>query len=174
MFEEVKKIGNENLSFEIRPIERKDNQSIQKIIQISLEEVGLDQQGTAYFDPQLGSLFEYYQQEKKSQYWVAVEKKSGQIAGGIGIGSFGDHDGVCELQKYYVGNSFQKLGIGRMLFDEGFAFAKQMGYKFIYIETMDLLAKANNIYEHYGFQLLDKPLSGSKHGLMNRWYIKKI
>ncbi|MFZ2483296.1 MAG: GNAT family N-acetyltransferase, partial [Streptococcus parauberis] len=36
----------------IRPIEEKDDQAIAQIIKKSLEAVGLDQEGTAYTDPQ--------------------------------------------------------------------------------------------------------------------------
>lgn len=170
----MKTIEKEKREIIIRPIEAKDNRKIQRIIQKSLETVGLNQPGTAYFDPQLGTLFEFYQAEPKGEYWVAVDIKSDEVIGGIGIGPFGDYKTIAEIQKYYLKEDYQNLGIGRLLFKEALSFTKKMAYESIYLETMDRLSKANQIYEHYGFELLDAPLNGSEHGLMNRWYMKKF
>ena len=158
----------------IRPIEAKDNQAVQKIVQDSLAKVGLDQPGTAYFDPQLATLFEFYQGEPIGEYWVAEDTKTEEVVGGIGIGTFGDYKKVAEIQKYYLIEEYQNQGIGRLLFEEALAFCKEMDYDSIYLETMDNLFKANRVYEHYGFELMDAPLNGSEHGLMNRWYMKNI
>lgn len=158
----------------IRPIEAKDNQAVQKIVQDSLAKVGLDIPGTAYFDPELGTLFEHYQQEPKGEYWVVEDTKIKEVVGGIGIGTFGNYKKVAEIQKYYLIEEYQNQGIGRLLFEEAFAFCKEMDYDSIYLETMDKLFKANRVYEHYGFELMDAPLNGSEHGLMNRWYMKNI
>ena len=46
----------------IRKIEEKDNMPIKKIIQDSLEALGLAIPGTAYYDPQLNNLYDYYNQ----------------------------------------------------------------------------------------------------------------
>ncbi|WNZ90854.1 hypothetical protein QYR59_05450 [Streptococcus iniae] len=45
----------------IRLIKASDNHVIARIIRQSLKAVGLDQPGTAYSDPQLDNLYEYYQ-----------------------------------------------------------------------------------------------------------------
>lgn len=49
----------------IRPIEKVDNPVMHHIIQHVLKSYGLDIPGTAYFDPQLGALYEFYEQEEK-------------------------------------------------------------------------------------------------------------
>lgn len=167
-------MDKKDLEFIIRPIESKDNKAIQEIIQKSLEEVNLNKPGTAYFDPQLGQLYEFYKTAEKGDYWVAVDENNQIVVGGIGIGAFGDYENIAELQKYYISEEYQNRGIGRLLFQEAIDFAKENLYHSIYLETMDTLHKANLVYEHYGFKQLSEPLPGSEHGLMNRWYMKEL
>ncbi len=54
----------------IRPIEPKDNEAIERIIKQSLESFELNLPGTAYFDPQLRHLAEYYNSDPRIAYWV--------------------------------------------------------------------------------------------------------
>lgn|SRR5699024_867620 len=163
-----------HLGFSIRPIESKDNKELQIIIQKNLEEYNLDKPGTAYYDPQLSALYEFYNGQAKRGYWVAVDENKQTVVGGIGIGPFGNYNNIAELQKYYISNEYQGFGIGRLLFQQAISFARYNNYQSLYIETMDTLQKANSIYEHLGFKLLEEPLKGSEHGLMNRWYIKDL
>lgn len=167
-------MSKNDLSIKIRPIESKDNKEIQKIIKKSLEKHDLNKPGTAYYDPQLDTLYQFYKHLPKSGYWVAIDETNQTIVGGIGIGAFGDYKNIAELQKYYISNEYQGFGIGSLLFQEAISFARHINYQSLYIETMDTLAKANSIYEHYGFRQLSEPLEGSQHGLMNRWYIKDL
>lgn len=163
-----------NTKFIIREIESKDNKAIHRIIQNSLEEVNLDKPGTAYFDSQLGQLYEFYKDAEKSGYWVAVDEKKQKVVGGIGIGAFGNYGNIAELQKYYISKEYRNRGIGRLLFQRAIDFARENLYHSVYLETMDTLHKANLVYEHYGFKQLKEPLVGSEHGLMNRWYMKEL
>lgn len=160
------------MSLIIRPIEKQDNQEIQKIIKDILEKHHLDLPGTAYFDPQLGHLYEHYRKNPNGEYWVIL--KEGTVIGGIGIGPFGDYTDIAELQKYYVKEEYQGFGYGRLLYEEAIKFVKTQNYSKLYLETSDLLGDANQIYKHLGFQALDKPLEGSEHDLMNRWFIKDV
>lgn len=153
----------------IRPIKTEDNKIMQKIIQENLENYHLDIQGTAYFDPQLGELTKYYAELHRAEYWVLT--KDEVVIGGIGIASFGDYTDIAEIQKYYLLEKHHGQGYGSYLFQKAKEYAKQQGYKQLYIETTDILAQANKVYEHYGFDKLDKPLDGSEHDAMNLWYL---
>ena len=73
----------------IREIEKKDNMAIERIIKESLKSYQLDIPGTAYFDPQLGNLADYYKNEQNAKYWVLVDEAE-QVAGGVGIARFGE------------------------------------------------------------------------------------
>jgi len=155
----------------VRPIKKADNAQIKAIIQDSLKSLGLDIPGTAYFDPQLGELFQYYSQLPHAGYWVV--ESEGQIVGGIGIAPFNMEEKICELQKLYLIPDAQGLGISKKLMETALAFAYEH-YDSCYLETMHKLKTACVLYEKYGFHLLTEPLPGSEHSAMDAWYLKKL
>lgn len=157
---------------DIRPIEKKDNEGIYHLIQAILESYDLDKPGTAYYDPYLSKLYEYYDSLPNGQYWIL--SMDGKVYGGAGIGPFGEYEKIAEVQKYYISIDLQGKGYGRKLYDILENYAKEQGYEKLYIETTDILSKANDIYEHYGFKQLKKPLEGTEHPMMNTWFIKDI
>lgn len=156
----------------IRTLQPTDNQAIYEIIQTSLESYDLDVPGTAYFDPYLDNLYEYYQNLQSAEYWVLVKNK--EIIGGIGIGPFDDYREIAELQKFYIVKNHQGNGYGRLLYQKAEEYARKQGFIKLYIETIDILDKANKTYQHFGFKLLGEPLADSEHELMNRWFIKDL
>ena len=156
----------------IREIEGSDNPAIEEIIKRSLESFGLDIPGTAYFDPQLSNLSGYYKELPNSKYWVVADK-CGEVMGGVGIAPFGDHAGVCELQKLYVKPEAQGQGLSKLLMETALGFAQEH-YAHCYLETMQKLRVANRLYERLGFRKLDRPLDGSEHGTMDTWYMKQL
>ena len=93
----------------IREIKQDDNTKVKEIIQDSLSALGLAIPGTAYFDPQLNDLHQYYSNFKHANYWVV--EMEGEVVGGIGIAPFNEHDDVCELQKLYLIPKIQGLGL---------------------------------------------------------------
>lgn len=156
----------------IRRITEKDNQAVKKIIQNSLEELDLALPGTAYFDPQLEDLTAYYAAFPNRDYWVVVDDE-GEILGGCGIAAFDSEQKICELQKLYLKSKARGQGLSKALMRKALSFAAQH-YDSCYLETMDKMASANALYRSFGFQALDKPLSGSSHDTMDCWYIKKL
>lgn len=156
----------------IREIQAKDNAKIEKIIKESLESFQLDIPGTAYFDPQLANLTEFYQKENKAKYWVLVNEDD-EVLGGVGIAPFNEKEGICELQKLYIAPVAQGLGLSKKLMETALNFAKEH-YTHCYLETSTKLKVANLLYQKLGFELLEKPLEGSDHSAMDAWYIKKL
>ncbi|MFF2175750.1 GNAT family N-acetyltransferase [Lysinibacillus sp. NPDC058147] len=155
----------------IRKIRKEDNAIVKEIIQDSLKSLGLAIPGTAYFDPQLNDLHQYYNNLKHANYWVV--EMEGEVVGGIGIAPLNEHDKVCELQKLYLSTKTQGLGFGKMLMETALSFASKH-YAQCYLETMHQLKTACILYEKFGFTLLHEPLSGSEHSTMNAWYLKDL
>jgi putative acetyltransferase len=155
----------------IREIKKEDNAKVKEIIQVSLKSLGLAIPGTAYFDPQLNDLHQYYNNLKHANYWVV--EIDGDVVGGIGIAPFNEHHKVCELQKLYLSTKTQGLGLGKKLMETALSFASKH-YAKCYLETTNELRTAGILYEKFGFTLLDEPLSGSDHSAMNAWYIKEL
>jgi len=52
----------------IREMEEKDNQKIEQIIKNSLESYHLNIPGTAYFDPQLSRLTQFYMEQSNAKF----------------------------------------------------------------------------------------------------------
>jgi putative acetyltransferase len=157
---------------QIREIDEKDNPVMEKIIKQSLESYGLHIPGTAYYDPYLGELAQFYEQERHAKYWVVADKQDVAV-GGVGIGPFGDHVEVGELQKLYIAPKAQGKGLAKKLMKVALDFAKEH-YSYCYLETFEKLSTANRLYEKFGFNKLDHPLEGSEHNACDTWYIKEL
>ncbi|RAS83643.1 GNAT family N-acetyltransferase [Priestia endophytica] len=155
----------------IREVKKEDNAKVKEIIQNSLKSLGLAIPGTAYFDPQLNDLHQYYTNLKHANYWVV--EMEGEVVGGIGIAPFNEHDNVCELQKLYLTPKTQGLGLAKKLMETALSFASKH-YAKRYLETQHELKAACKLYEKFGFTLLPEPLLGSEHSAMNAWYIKPL
>lgn len=156
----------------IREMNRADNAAMEQIIKRSLESVGLDIPGTAYFDPELGNLAQHYEGNEKANYWV-MESEGGTVVGGIGIAPFDEDKGICELQKLYIAPTSQGFGLSKQLMDTALHFAKR-NYSACYLETSTKLVAANQLYVNYGFRLLDRPIDGSDHHTMDAWFLKEF
>ncbi|MDV2581353.1 GNAT family N-acetyltransferase [Alkalibacillus haloalkaliphilus] len=154
----------------IREIENRDNKAMEYIIKQSLEEFNLDIPGTAYYDPELSNLTEHYAKQQNAQYWVVVNDEN-DVLGGAGIGPF--QDNIGELQKLYIKRDAQGLGLSKKLMKVALEFAKQH-YTHCYLETMEILHAANQLYSNFGFEQLQQPLDGSDHGTMDTWFIKEL
>lgn len=156
---------------EIREIQQTDNKAIQKVIQYSLEKLGLNIPGTAYFDPQLGDLYHYYAALEHAKYWVV--DIDGVVVGGIGIAPFDKENHICELQKLYLSDRTKGLGLGKKLIETALTYASKH-YDQCYLETMHELKTACILYEKFGFDLLNSPLKGTEHSTMDAWYLKTL
>ena len=155
----------------IREIKKEDNAQVKTIIQDSLKSLGLDIPGTAYFDPQLSNLYDYYNNLNQANYWVV--EIDGEVVGGVGIAPFNEQDKICELQKLYLSPKAQGLGLSKKLMNTALTFASNH-YDQCYLETMHKLKIACILYNKYGFSLLNEPLDGSEHSTMDAWYIKDL
>ena len=153
----------------IRQIQPKDDPQLATIIRHLLKSFGLDKPGTAYFDPELDHLSDYYAQSKKREYFVLVDDND-RVLGGNGIAEYDRQNGVAELQKLYISESAQGNHMSFKLIDAALEFAKQAGYREVYLETHHDLAAAVHLYQRYGFRKLDGPLGGGEHSEMDIFF----
>lgn len=151
----------------IRPIQQSDNEALAKLIRDVLTEFGANKPGTVFTDPTTDALFELFQ-TTKSAYFVA--ENEGVIHGGCGIfPTKGMPEGCIELVKLYVSKEARGTGIGKQLMQKSIELAKAKGYTEIYLETLPELHIAVGLYEHLGFQYLDKPYGDSGHFACDLW-----
>ncbi|WP_283678331.1 GNAT family N-acetyltransferase [Lentilactobacillus sp. Marseille-Q4993] len=157
----------------IRPITSNDDVKMAEIIRTLLKSFNLDKPGTAYFDPELDHLSEFYGQTQKRQYFVAVNDDN-EVVGGAGAAEYDAENGVAELQKLYVSASAQGDHLSTKLIDRVVEFARQAGYEKLYLETHHDLSAAVHVYDKYGFTLLDGPIGGGEHQAMDIFYELKL
>lgn len=156
--------------FTVRLIRETDNKTVEAIIRSCLIEFGGDHEGTAWTDPNLGSFFQLYS-EDKCAYWVA--EVDGEVVGGVGVGKIADIADICELQKMYCLPAARGTQISHTLMRTALDFAKKY-YKGIYLETLDNMTAAQKFYEKYGFRRLDKPIGNTGHFSCNVCYLREL
>lgn len=160
------------MDINIRNIQPQDNQSMALIIRESLKEFGLDIPGTAYFDDSTDHLYETFRLAR-SQYIVAFQGE--ELIGGVGIyPTEGLPADTAELVKMYLIPSARGKGLGKRLMKKCIDIAAELGYQYIYLESMPALKSAVSAYEKLGFQLLDTPLGNTGHYSCNIWMLYAI
>ncbi len=145
----------------IRPIKNTDDPQIGNLIRNVLLEFGVPKVGTAYADPSLDAMFDYYLQDRSAYF---ILENEGSVVGGGGIAPLDNYDGnVCELQKMYFAPVARGKGMGTHMIDRCLAEAKMMGYDGCYLETMSYMEAAGALYKRYGFETLDGPMGDTGH-----------
>ncbi|OYQ65889.1 GNAT family N-acetyltransferase [Aerococcus sp. 1KP-2016] len=162
--------------FYIRPITKEDNLVIGKIIRDVLAENHLDQPGTAYFDPQLDFLYDYYTGIDGGQYWVVTSDIG--LSGGIGIAPIDFPENtlgkVAEVQKLYLNANARGLGLSKEFMNQVIFYAQDFGYDYLYLETFHTLEAAIYLYEKFGFERIEKPLFEGDHTTMDVFMVKSL
>ncbi len=153
----------------IRPIKKRDNPQIARVIRDVLTEFKAVGEGYSINDPEVDDMVTNYR-DKRSCYFV-IELNE-QIVGGGGIGPLqGGDKFTCELRKMFFLPDARGIGLGRrlllLLMDE----ARKRDYQKCYLETLDRMWQANELYRKNGFELLEKPLGKTGHCSCDRWYL---
>jgi len=160
------------MNITIRPIEKKDNAALAKIVRDTLAEFGANHPGTVYYDPTTDTLFEVFQRDGAGYFVAEIDNK---LMGGAGIyPTDGLPAGTCELVKMYLLPEARGLGLGKTLIEKSLALAKDNNYGYVYLESMPELKKALTVYEKFGFTYLNGPMGNSGHFGCELSMLKKI
>ena len=155
-----------------RKIRQDDNPFIANVIRKTLEEFGVARPGTVYTDPTTDALFELFNRPK-CVYWIA--ERDAQIVGGCGIfPTEGLPEGYAELVKLYVASEYRNSGVGYALMKQSILSAEELGYTYLYLETLPELNKAITLYERMGFKKIAHALGTSGHYACDLWMTRKV
>ena len=156
----------------LRTIEAKDNAALANIIRSTLKEFGANHPGTVYYDEstdRLSTLFNV----PGSTYFVAEQYN--EVLGGGGIyPTIGLPADTCELVKMYLLPQSRGKGLGVSLLNKCIDFAREKGYKNIYLETMPELKAAIKLYEKAGFKRLAGAMGQTGHYGCGIWMILNL
>lgn len=148
-------------SFHIRAVTAQDDAVLYDIIRNALEEYGADVPGTAWSDPHLLSMSQWYSGPGIG-YWVV--ELDGVVVGGCGIAPLEGGDAhMCELQKMYLSPMARGRGLGKALATAALKHAKRLGYAYCYLETLPNMDAAIGLYQTVGFSRLQQPLGNTGH-----------
>lgn len=160
------------IPFSIRPISPVDNPVLAKIIRNTLAEFGANHPGTVFYDVTTDALYELFQ-TKGAVYFVAAI--NGEIVGGAGIyPTDGLPAHTCELVKMYLLPNARGIGLGKTLIEKCLAYAKESGYRQVYLESMPELRQALKVYEKFGFNYLKAPMGNSGHTGCSLWMLHSL
>ena len=158
--------------YNIRVIEKNDNEQLCSVIKGVFHELGLPLVGTAYADKDTLSMYEAYQ-DSRSMYYVV--EKDGCILGGCGIKQLNDADqNICELQKFYFHKSLRGKGLGKYLLKLCLDFAKDVNYDVCYLESTSALKTSHHLYKIFGFENLNGPMGDTSHHNCDVHMTKKL
>jgi putative acetyltransferase len=157
---------------EVRPIERKDDPEVARLIRTVMPEFGACGPGFAIMDPEVDAMHAAYA-GPGAAYWVVTRR--GRVVGGGGYARLaGAAPGVCELRKMYFSRELRGLGVGARLLAKCLEHAKQDGFELCYLETLEGMTRARKLYESFGFERLDRPLGATGHYGCDVWYSRPL
>ena len=156
----------------IRPIRRKDNPAVARIIRQVMTEYGAVGADYSISDPEVDDMYQAYPSPGSSFF---VIERQGNVVGCGGMGPLADaEEGVCELRKMYFLTELRGLGLGTrllcMILDE----ARKSGYRQCYLETLDHMNHARHLYRRHGFEFIDSPMGNTGHSGCNSWMVKSL
>lgn len=156
----------------IRPIELRDNPFIRNIIKTVMPEFGASGQGFAIHDKEVEDMFAAYS-NARCAYFVC--EFDGKIVGGGGVAPLEGGDGeTCELKKMYFLPEGRGKGLGQKVLNECLRAAKQIGFKYCYLETFNTMNDAMKLYEKNGFERINGALGNTGHFACDTFYKKNL
>lgn len=114
--------------------------------QLYKEEYGYSTTFEAYVAQSFYDFLLHYNQQK-DRLWCA--EHNGKIIGCIGVAAHGDR---AQLRWFLVDTLYRHIGLGKKLLHATINFAKERGYKSIYLDTTSDLEKAIGLYMSAGFK----------------------
>lgn len=160
------------MNISIRPIQPTDNPELARIVKQTLAEFGANKPGTVYFDPTTDHLYELFQHPRATYFVAEIDDA---LVGGVGIyPTEGLPEDTCELVKMYLLPAARGIGLGKTLIEKSIDYAKEAGYKRIYLESMPELQKALKVYARFGFEYLKGPMGNSGHTGCSLWMLKTL
>ena len=156
----------------IRIIRPEDNPFVRNIIKTVMPEFGASGQGFAIHDTEVEDMFEAYAKPRWAYYVCVVD---GKPVGGGGIAPLeGGGDDICELKKMYFLQEGRGKGLGQQLLTACLLKAKEIGFKYCYLETFNTMNEAMKLYEKNGFVKIDGPMGNTGHFACDTFYKRKL
>jgi putative acetyltransferase len=156
----------------LRPLEKKDNPAVRDIIRTVMPEFGASGSGFAIHDNEVSDMFAAYSGPRSSYFVCEV---NGMVIGGGGVAPLqgGDVD-TCELKKMYFLPEGRGKGLGQQVLSACLKAAKELGFKYCYLETFNTMNSAMKLYEKNGFEKIPGPMGNTGHFACDIFYKRAL
>lgn len=145
-----------------RLIQASDNPHVKQLIKTVMTEYACVGAGYSIEDPELNDMYTAYDNDRSAFYVMADSEN--KIHGCAGIAPLaGGNPDTCELKKMYFYPEVRGKGLGKQMMELCIATSKDKGYVLCYLETVERMARANQLYAKYGFKKLEAQVGGTGH-----------
>ncbi len=159
-------------NYSIRLIQKRDNAQVARVIRDVMTEFQAVGEGYSIGDAEVDDMYGSYQNKRSCYYVIMRENK---VVGCGGIAPLkGGNNLTCELRKMFFLPAIRGLGLGRRLLVLLMDQARKRNYNKCYLETLDRMWQANELYRKNGFRLLDRPMGKTGHCRCDRWYVLNL
>lgn len=158
--------------FVLRPIRKEDNPQVAQVIRDVMTSYQCIGDGFSISDPEVDMMYEAYN-HASSVFYIITDGDKVLGCGGIAPLEGGAAD-TCELKKMYFYPELRAKGYGRQLMETLLDDAKKLGYKKCYLETVDRMQRANQLYKKYGFEKLPAQQGHTGHSGCDTFYIRSL
>ncbi|MFK7822072.1 MAG: GNAT family N-acetyltransferase [Planctomycetaceae bacterium] len=166
------KLSRLQSAYTIRPIKKADDKEVARLIRQVLTEFKAVGEGYSIQDPEVDTMSATYRNAQSCYFVIATETK---LVGCGGIAPLkGEKKTTCELQKMFLLPEARGIGLGRKLLTLLLNEATSRGYEQCYLETLDRMHRANDLYIRNGFEPLPGSMGATGHCSCDRWYVKQL
>lgn len=139
------------------------------VIRQVMTEYGAVGEGYSINDPEVDCMYRNYS-GKGFAFFVLLQ--NGKVLGGGGIAPLsGGSAEVCELRKMYILPEARGKGWGKKLLATCIDAARDNGYQFCYLETLERMQTARQLYRSFGFRPIDGQMGHTGHNSCDAWYL---
>lgn len=133
-----------------------------------MPEFGATGKGFAIHDGEVEDMYTAYN-KPRCRYFVCDSDKV--IVGGGGIAPLeGGDEFTCELKKMYFLPSARGQGLGQEVLSQCLLAAREMGFRYCYLETFNTMKDAMKLYQKNGFIKIPGPLGNTGHFACDTFY----
>lgn len=154
----------------IRSLAPEDNAAVAAIIRQVMTEFHCTGENYSITDPEIDDMYQAYNDDYSAFFVVVNEQNEPVGCGGLGPLA-GGPAGTCELRKMYLMPSARGRGAGKQLLHRCLEKARELGYRQMYLETVERMVTANALYQQAGFLRLSTPMGNTGHTACEAWYL---
>jgi putative acetyltransferase len=137
-----------------------------------MTEFGAVGKGFSIHDPEVDQMFQAYS-TARSRFYVVEQSREVVGCGGIAQLTGGGPE-ICELKKMYFLPQARGRGVGRLLTETLLQDAARIGFRKVYIETLESMTAANRLYRRLGFVQLENSLGDTGHCGCDTYYVLEV